>query len=337
MEKKNKPVAPLGEWVKNRIIKLITFFTCVVLIFANLFIFSFSPYGIGYKYYENTVQIGVTQQEDLMDTTINDYIAELGENGYYIFSTEWNTDIIYKQSIIRRSEINDEEIKKTIKDSLIVSVLTTKLLIENDNDDVYYFKSEEECKKFINNLKEYKDDIVTTTNDEIIEVNKITAETVLQDKIEVYRLDREARDREAAEAAARELERQRQIESQAISSRSGSSRVSYSGSCAHPLDSYTYISSYFGYRSRGFHTGVDFATPSGTEVHAWKAGTVIRASWCGGYGNYIQIQHDDGTISCYAHLNGYACSVGEYVDCHETIGYSGSTGNSTRSALTFWN
>lgn len=267
MEKKSKSVAPLGDWVKNRIIKLITFFTCVVLIFANLFMFSFSPYGIGYKYYENnTIQIGVTQQKDLLNKTLSDYLAELGENGYYICSTIPNNNIIYRQTIIKRNEINDEKLKEIIRNSLDISVLTTKLSIEND-DSVYYFKSEEECNKFINNLKEYNEDIVTTTTDEIVNVNQITAETVLQDKIEVYRLDRESRDREAAAAAARELERQKAQE-QIISSRSGSSRVSYSGSTAHPLDSYTYISSYFGYRSRGFHTGVDFATPTGTEVHA---------------------------------------------------------------------
>ena len=95
------------------------------------------------------------------------------------------------------------------------------------------------------------------------------------------------------------------------------------------------MSSPFGRRSRGYHTGVDFATPIGTQVHAWKAGKVIKASWSGGYGNYVVIQHDDGTQSCYAHLNGYACSVGQYVNCHDVIAYSGSTGNSTGPHLHF--
>lgn len=338
MEKKSKPVAPLGEWVKNKLVKIITFFTCVVLISVNIFIFCFSTWGFGYKYYENTVQIGVTQQENLKDETIYNYIAELGENGYYICSTEANKDIIYQQAIIRKSEINDQQLQQIIKDSLNVYVFAVKLSIQND-EAVYYFKSESECNKFVNDLKEYDEEIVTEKTEEIIEIHQITSEKILQDKIEVYRLDRERKDREAAEAAARELEKQRlaEMQSRAVASRGGYIRTYSSGNSQHPLDSYTYISSNFGQRSRGFHTGVDFATPTGTPVHAWKDGTVIRASWSGGYGNYIQIQHEDGTISCYAHLSSYACSVGDYVNCHEVIAYSGSTGNSTRSTPTFWN
>ena len=333
MEKKSKPVAPYGGWVKKKITKLITFFTCVVLIFVNLFMFSFSPYGIGYKYYENnTIQIGVSQQNNIVGQTIDNYLAELEENGYYICSTEANKDITYQQTIIRRSEINNQQLQKIIKDSITVSVFAVKLSITND-DTVYYFKSESECNKFVSDLKEYNENIEITIADEIIETHQITDSQVLQDTIQVYRLDRESRDREAAAA----LEREKQKQSKAIVSRGGYTRVDTSNNSHHPLDSYTYISSKFGQRSSGFHTGVDFATPIGTEVHAWKAGTVTHASWSGGYGNYITIQHNDGTVSCYAHLNSYACSVGDYVSCHETIAYSGSTGNSTRSAFTFWN
>ena len=335
MEKKSKPVAPYGDWVKKKIIKLIAFFTCVVLIFVNLFMFSFSPYGIGYKYYENnTIQIGVSQQNNIVSQTIDNYLAELEENGYYICLTEVNKNIIYQQTIIRRSEINNQQLQQIIKNSISVSVFAVKLLITNDNA-VYYFKSESECNKFVSDLKEYNENIEIVITNEIIEVHQITNNQVLQDTIQVYRLDRESRDREAA--AALERQKQKQKQSQVIASRSGHTRIDTSSNSHHPLDSYTYISSKFGQRSSGFHTGVDFATPIGTKVHAWKAGTVTHASWSGGYGNYITIRHDDGTVSCYAHLNSYACSVGDYVDCHEIIAYSGSTGNSTRSAFTFWN
>jgi flavin-dependent dehydrogenase len=244
MEKKSKPVAPSGEWEKSKLIKIITFFTCVVLIFANLFIFSFVPWGFGYKYYENNmVQIGVTQQENFKSETISNYLAELGENGYYICSTEANKDIVYKQAIIKRSEINDEQLQQIIKDSLNVYVFGFKLSIEND-DIIYYFKSEDECNKFINDLKEYKDNIVTTIEDEIIEVHQVTNDKVLQNKIEVYRLDREKRDKEAAEAA--EKQRLAEMQAQKVSSRSGGVRTYSSEGSQHPLDSYTYISSNFG-------------------------------------------------------------------------------------------
>lgn len=264
MEKRFKPVAPYGGWVKKKIIKLITFFTCVVLIFVNLFMFSFSPYGIGYKYYENnTIQIGVSQQNDIVSQTIDNYLAELEENGYYICSTEANKNITYQQTIIRRNEINNQQLQQIIKDSITVSVFAVKLSITND-DTVYYFKSESECNKFVSDLKEYNENIEITITDEIIEIHQITNSQVLQDTIQIYRLDRESRDREAAAA----LEREKQKQSQTIVSRSGYTRVNISSNSCHPLDSYTYISSKFGQRSGGFHTGVDFATPIGTEVHA---------------------------------------------------------------------
>ena len=325
MEKKSKSVAPWRAWVKNKIIKLITFFTCIVLILANLFMCSFSPYGIGYRYYENSIQIGVTQQKDLFTLTIDNYLSELEEDGYYICSTEPNNNILYKQGIIHRNEINDEQLQEYIKNSITIEVFAYKLSIEND-DTVYYFKSESECNKFVNDLKEYNEKIIITITNEIINMNQITAVKVIQDKVEAYRLDREARDRAAIA---------KRIKNQNITSRGNNIRVDNPNITQHPLDSYTYISSNFGNRSRGFHTGVDFATPIGTEVHAWKAGTVIYASWNGNYGNYIKIQHSDGTISCYAHLSTYACSVGDYVNCHQIIAYSGSTGNSTGPHLHF--
>ena len=329
MEKKIKSVAPRGEWVKNKIIKLITFFTCIVLLFVSICMFILKPYGLGYKYYENnTIQIGVTQQENLLDQTINDYIDELWENGYYIYSVEMKKDISYKHTVIRKNDINTEELKTFIKDITKVFVFSTKLLID---DEIYYFKSENECNDFVNELKKYNENITTESSGEIVEVTKITNEQALQEKIEAYRIDKEKRDEEARLAAEREKQRQIQV-----SSRSGGySRIENPGSSRHPLDSYTCISSEFGPRWGSFHSGVDFATPVGTEVHAWKAGKVICASWVGTYGNYIKIQHNDGTISCYAHLSQYTCSVGDYVNCHELIAYSGNTGNSTGPHLHF--
>lgn len=328
MNKKIKPVAPKGEWADNKIIKLITFFTCVVLLFVNAYMFTFKPYGLGYKYYENnTIQIGVTQEENLLNQTMNDYINELEENGYYIYSTEIKKDIIYKQTVVKKSDINTEQLKNFIKDSIRVFVLSTKLSIDNET---YYFKSENDCNNFVNELKKYNEDITIESIGEIIESTKITNEQTLQEKIDAYRIDKEKRDEEAKKAA----EKQKQIQ---VTSRGGNGyiRAEASNSSEHPLESYTCVSSGFGPRWGRTHTGVDFATPVGTKVYAWKAGKIICASWTGGYGNYIKIQHDDGTISCYGHLSQYACSVGDYVNCHELIAYSGNTGNSTGPHLHF--
>lgn len=87
--------------------------------------------------------------------------------------------------------------------------------------------------------------------------------------------------------------------------------------------------------SRGYHTGLDFAAPSGTPVVAALHGTVVDAGWNGAYGNQITIRHADGTQTTYAHLSSINVSVGQSVGTGQRIGAVGSTGNSTGPHLHF--
>lgn len=83
------------------------------------------------------------------------------------------------------------------------------------------------------------------------------------------------------------------------------------------------------------HNGVDFAANMGTPIFASKSGVVTTACLGGGWGNYVVINHGDGFSSLYAHMTYYIVSEGEYVEQGETIGYVGSTGNSTGPHLHF--
>lgn len=87
--------------------------------------------------------------------------------------------------------------------------------------------------------------------------------------------------------------------------------------------------------SSGYHTGSDYAAPSGTEVVAAASGTVTAAGFSGPYGNQITIQHEDGTETTYSHLSSMSVSVGDTVSAGEQIGAVGSTGNSTGPHLHF--
>lgn len=84
-----------------------------------------------------------------------------------------------------------------------------------------------------------------------------------------------------------------------------------------------------------YHEGVDIAVPEGTPIRAAKGGTVIMASYNGGYGNYTCIDHGSGLSTCYGHQSGFAVSAGQSVDQGQVIGYSGNTGNSTGPHLHF--
>lgn len=107
---------------------------------------------------------------------------------------------------------------------------------------------------------------------------------------------------------------------------------------------FTRISSRFSYRRlhpvhRVYrpHTGVDYAAPSGTHVHAVADGVVTFKGWNGGGGNTIKIKHAGGYVTGYMHLRGYAkgISVGTRVSQGQLIGYVGSTGTSTGPHLDY--
>ncbi|MGM0169822.1 hypothetical protein IGI39_004756 [Enterococcus sp. AZ135] len=99
-----------------------------------------------------------------------------------------------------------------------------------------------------------------------------------------------------------------------------------------PVDNYT-ISSPYGNRGSEFHRGLDMAAAQGEPIHASKSGTVLTAEYHDSWGNYVVIEHEDGSTTLYAHQQQYAVKVGDKVEQGQTIGYVGSTGNSTGSHL----
>lgn len=85
------------------------------------------------------------------------------------------------------------------------------------------------------------------------------------------------------------------------------------------------------------HTGVDYAAPKGTPVHAVADGVVTFKGWAGGGGNTLKIKHANSLMTGYMHLSGYAkgISQGARVAQGQLIGYVGSTGASTGPHLDY--
>ncbi|MBR4395575.1 MAG: peptidoglycan DD-metalloendopeptidase family protein [Eubacteriaceae bacterium] len=113
-----------------------------------------------------------------------------------------------------------------------------------------------------------------------------------------------------------------------------------------PTPGYYSITSPFGYRIhpishvRAFHGGIDIGAPKNARAVATANGKVIYASWNGGYGNCIILDlgkdsKGNSYAAVYAHLNGYAVSVGDIVTQGQVIGYVGTTGLSTGYHLHF--
>ena len=86
------------------------------------------------------------------------------------------------------------------------------------------------------------------------------------------------------------------------------------------------------------YNGIDLATDYGSTIMASAEGTVIRAKstgWNGGYGKYVVLTHPNGTQTLYAHMSSILVEIGQRVVQGATIGYVGSTGNSTVSHVHF--
>ncbi|MEX2528304.1 MAG: peptidoglycan DD-metalloendopeptidase family protein [Gemmatimonadota bacterium] len=79
------------------------------------------------------------------------------------------------------------------------------------------------------------------------------------------------------------------------------------------------------------HIGVDYAADTGTPIQATSDGVIRRRGWGGGYGNVVEIQHANGFMTRYAHMNGFRSGhrVGTRVRQGEVIGYVGMTGTAT--------
>ncbi|WP_262423976.1 M23 family metallopeptidase [Brachybacterium sp. Z12] len=83
------------------------------------------------------------------------------------------------------------------------------------------------------------------------------------------------------------------------------------------------------------HNGVDFGASCGTPVSAAQSGTVVAVEYNNASGNRVKIDHGNGVITGYYHLQGFNTSVGATVSAGETIGTVGSTGRSTGCHLHF--
>jgi murein DD-endopeptidase MepM/ murein hydrolase activator NlpD len=179
----------------------------------------------------------------------------------------------------------------------------------------------------------------------------LRARIMLQAERQQDQVDREAQEaaetaaaKKAAEAAAKEREEaeakaaaaKKKAEEEAERKAEAERLAELAKSYSLPTSSYT-VSSTFGQAgslwSSGYHTGLDFAAPTGTPLKAIHSGTVTEAGWNGSYGYRTVITLDDGTELWYAHQSSISVSVGQKVNTGDVIGRVGATGNVTGAHL----
>ena len=94
------------------------------------------------------------------------------------------------------------------------------------------------------------------------------------------------------------------------------------------------ITSPFGWRWGRMHEGIDIGAPTGTAIHAAKAGTIIFAGVQSGYGNIVIIDHGGGVATAYGHMSAIWVGGGS-VSQGQGIGAVGCTGHCTGPHLHF--
>lgn len=165
----------------------------------------------------------------------------------------------------------------------------------------------------------------------IAEENRIAA---AQAAAEAEEAEEAARAKAAAEEKAAAAQRE-------YESHTSSSYPSVHEGLAWPVPSSYNITDYFGGRTHPIsglyhsHTGLDVGAPTGSTLVAAQAGTVILASWNGGYGNCVMINHGNGMVTLYGHMNSFYVGSGQWVEKGQAIGEVGNTGISTGPHLHF--
>lgn len=203
---------------------------------------------------------------------------------------EQKKELEVKQNELNEDRINLESDKKELQDN-IDKIAASKKVLDDEAD---------ECNALMRKLSSQSSEYL-----EMIETNKELLEEV------------ENEIRAAANAAS---QGSGQIQG---STGNGSGQLGY------PTDSRSVSAGFPYYSGGGWHGGVDFPMPEGSNVYAAGDGTVILVKYLTySYGYYVMIDHGNGLSTLYAHNSAIDVSVGQSVKRGQVIAHVGNTGNS---------
>ena len=287
----------------------------VLLIFILLF-FSIVPfyYDFNFNYEERVFNPCIAtriiqKEENVIEQVVHNYLKTLEEQQYCIVSNSLDCEKLLERKSLA---------SKDIIDCLTVNISCIELNIDGE---LFYFKDRNECDAFINKMKVISPDQPYTIEEKHQELNNMSKQEDLDLKLAAIEKEK--------------VVRLAKVSSRSISSRSGSVNTRRQNNINSIMASYIYISSNYGMRNGRMHTGTDFAAAAGTAIYAWKNGIVTFAGWNGNYGYQVIIDHQDGTVTSYAHCNDLYVAEGQYVTKGLPIAGVGSTGNSTGPHLHF--
>ena len=288
----------------------------------------------------NKAEEDYTNQQKLLESRLV-AIQEAGETSYldFLLSSEGITDLISNYYLVSEIATNDTQLLENI---------------QKQKEEIKKAKEElESSKRELDTSKASKESVSvqlkTAKNDKDKQVAQLSEdEKKLQAKLDELRQANRTIDSQiqAAQEAIRryqEEQKRKQQSSSSSSSSSSSGGTTKAGSSGfiYPVPSgYTRVTTGMYYSSGSYHGAIDFGSGgiNGQPVYAVADGYVVTSTrLSGSYGNYILIAHANGLYTLYAHGQdgSRTVSAGQTVTQGQQIMRVGSTGNSSRTTLTF--
>lgn len=261
-------------------------------------------------------------QKELLDKRLI-ALYESGSTSYLdlLLSSDGLSDFISKYYMISTIAESDQELLNKIE-TIKNQIIEEKAYLVSAQEEIITSQSELSNKKnLLENSKSQKQAIVSNLSAE---------EKVLQEQLDEFEEDKKQIQRDLA----------------ALAAKNGNITPVAPSAAGYisPLPGRTKANITCGYGAYAGHTGVDFSCAAGTAIYAVKSGTVVistalrnsRGAYKS-YGEYVVIDHHDGTMTLYAHMysGSRMVSPGQSVSQGQQIGKVGSTGNSTGNHLHF--
>jgi murein DD-endopeptidase MepM/ murein hydrolase activator NlpD len=258
-------------------------------------------------------------------------------------------------SNVKENETKEEEILALVEESAEIKCRTYAIKLDGNEKGIV--NTQEEAEAVVNEIKanttegvelnleieeqekDKKDINPDTTTVEVAktEINKdveVKVQEYEKQQEELKQQEEKKKKEEAAKIAAAKKATSVSARGTATTRTAGASIPATGATFMRPVNGAT-ITSKYGKRSSGFHTGTDFAIALGTPAYAAASGTVTFAGWKGSYGYLVIIDHGNGYQTYYAHCSALYVSAGQTVTQGQNISAVGSTGNSTGPHLHF--
>lgn len=258
----------------------------------------FIKYKPVYKVTLSGQEIGSVNNKEEIENAINNYINQEDEQIAFVTLKQ---EPEYKLAFVESSKkTNEENVLLAIKDCATITYKMYAITLANEQKAVV--STFEDAQKVVEKIKsEFNQDLELDLKIvEMYDDEKITVETV--------------------ENAIASLNNDSVIKEKLASTINGIT-------LSKPVSGT--ITSRYGRRSSGYHTGLDIANKTGTPIKAVAQGIVTYAGWKGSYGNLVIVSHGNGVETYYAHCSKINVYVGQNVSNEDTIALVGSTGNST--------